>query len=301
MARFGRMDEERGRAGAGERGRELAGHMAGFADARDDDASAAAKDEVDRLDETIVELIAKRAHGVRFDVEHVASERECPVAIDFRYHSRSIAKAFVRRAGRGRRCPAAALTGPSTLSHGGLRAMVMSTNQDALQMISPLEMTLFLLLASVAGVVIFRFLNLPPMLGYLSGGYRRRAACARASIPDSQGAQNLAEFGVVFLMFSIGLEFSLAKLRSMRRLVFGLGLLQVIGTIAVARGCSVSCWSAGCISRGRRSIALGGALAMSSTAIVSKMLAERLETRIRARPAISSACCCSRIWRWCRC
>jgi len=73
-------------------------------------------------------------------------------------------------------------------------------------MISPLEMTLFLLLASVAGVVVFRFLNLPPMLGYLTVGIVV-GPHAFGLVPDSQGAQNLAEFGVVFLMFSIGLEF----------------------------------------------------------------------------------------------
>ena len=142
-------------------------------------------------------------------------------------------------------------------------------------MISPLEMTLFLLLASVVGVVVFRYLNLPPMLGYLSVGIVV-GPHAFGIVPDSVGAQNLAEFGVVFLMFSIGLEFSLAKLRAMRRLVFGMGLLQVLGTIAVAvslgfvfeRWVHIS-WQA--------SVALGGALAMSSTAIVSKMLAERLE------------------------
>ncbi|MEA3120544.1 MAG: monovalent cation:H+ antiporter-2, family [Paraburkholderia sp.] len=142
-------------------------------------------------------------------------------------------------------------------------------------MISPLEMTLLLLLASVAGVVLFRFLNLPPMLGYLSVGILV-GPHALGIAPDAERAQNLAEFGVVFLMFSIGLEFSLAKLRTMKTLVFGLGLLQVIGTVAVAVlvGALVGRWMhvswQGCI-------ALGGALAMSSTAIVSKMLAERLE------------------------
>ena len=142
-------------------------------------------------------------------------------------------------------------------------------------MISPLEMTLFLLLASVAGVVVFRFLNLPPMLGYLTVGIVV-GPHAFGIVPDSQGAQNLAEFGVVFLMFSIGLEFSLAKLRSMRRLVFGLGLLQVIGTVAVAVGLGfvLERWVH---ITWQGSVALGGALAMSSTAIVSKMLAERLE------------------------
>ncbi len=142
-------------------------------------------------------------------------------------------------------------------------------------MISPLEMTLFLLLASVAGVVLFRSLNLPPMLGYLTVGIVV-GPHALGLAPDSERAQNLAEFGVVFLMFSIGLEFSLAKLRAMRTLVFGLGLLQVIGTVGVSVlvGLLVERWMH---VTWQGSIALGGALAMSSTAIVSKMLAERLE------------------------
>jgi CPA2 family monovalent cation:H+ antiporter-2 len=178
-----------------------------------------------------------------------------------------------------RTCPAPALMDLSTLSRG-LLARGSLTHEDAFPdalsaMISPLEMTLFLLLASVVGVVVFRYLNLPPMLGYLSVGILV-GPHAFAVIPDSTGAQNLAEFGVVFLMFSIGLEFSLAKLRSMRRLVFGLGLLQVVGTvgISVALGLVVERWVH---VSWQGSIALGGALAMSSTAIVSKMLAERLE------------------------
>jgi CPA2 family monovalent cation:H+ antiporter-2 len=136
-------------------------------------------------------------------------------------------------------------------------------------------MTLFLLLASVVGVVLFRSLNLPPMLGYLTVGIVV-GPHALGLAPDSERAQNLAEFGVVFLMFSIGLEFSLAKLRAMRTLVFGLGLLQVIGTVGVSvlAGFLVERWMH--ISW-QGSIALGGALAMSSTAIVSKMLSERLE------------------------
>lgn len=142
-------------------------------------------------------------------------------------------------------------------------------------MISPLEMTLLLLLASVAGVVLFRYLNMPPMLGYLAVGIIV-GPHALGIAPNTERAQNLAEFGIVFLMFSIGLEFSLAKLRAMKTLVFGLGLLQVIGTVALALlgGLALERWMhvpwQGCV-------ALGGALAMSSTAIVSKMLAERLE------------------------
>ncbi|HIC7212505.1 cation:proton antiporter domain-containing protein [Burkholderia stabilis] len=142
-------------------------------------------------------------------------------------------------------------------------------------MISPLEMTLLLLLASVVGVVVFRSLNLPPMLGYLTVGILV-GPHAFGIAADLERAEHLAEFGVVFLMFSIGLEFSLAKLRAMQRLVFGLGLLQVVATLvlALALGALFEHWVH---ITWQGSIALGGALAMSSTAIVSKMLAERLE------------------------
>jgi hypothetical protein len=110
--------------------------MAGFADAGNDHAPTATQDEVDRPDETIVELIAKRAHGVRFDVEHVASERECPVAIDFRYHSRSIAKALVRRAGPAvpSRCLYRCLYRPLNLVARRFACAVPLTNEDALPM-----------------------------------------------------------------------------------------------------------------------------------------------------------------------
>ncbi|WP_424192586.1 monovalent cation:proton antiporter-2 (CPA2) family protein [Ampullimonas aquatilis] len=142
-------------------------------------------------------------------------------------------------------------------------------------MVSTLELTLLLLLVAVIGVVVFRSLHLPPMLGYLTVGIVI-GPHALNWVHESDSTQHLAEFGVVFLMFSIGLEFSLPKLRSMRDLVFGLGLSQVFLTIAstVMAGFVVNYfyplnWQA--------SVALGGALAMSSTAIVSKMLAERLE------------------------
>ena len=79
-------------------------------------------------------------------------------------------------------------------------------------------------------------------------------------------------------MFSIGLEFSLSKLRSMRRIVFGLGLAQVVLTIALAM---LFGWIANLLPMAdvgwQAAFALGGALAMSSTAIVVKLLTERLE------------------------
>ena len=143
---------------------------------------------------------------------------------------------------------------------------------------SGLELTLLLLGCAVLGVVAFRMLHLPPMLGYLAVGVII-GPHALALAEDSPATHALAEFGVVFLMFSIGLEFSLAQLKSMRRIVFGLGLAQVVLTIAAAMGFAmfISYWAPALHVSWQAAFALGGALAMSSTAIVVKMLTERLE------------------------
>jgi CPA2 family monovalent cation:H+ antiporter-2 len=134
-----------------------------------------------------------------------------------------------------------------------------------------LDLILLLLAAAVLAVVLCRSLNLPPILGYLLLG-ALAGPHAFGVLPDTATAHRLAEFGVVFLMFTIGLEFSLPRLFAMKRLVFGLGLAQVAGTLGVTAACAMLwgvSWQA--------SIALGGALAMSSTAILSKLLAERRE------------------------
>ena len=95
-----------------------------------------------------------------------------------------------------------------------------------------LELTLLYLLAAVLGVVLCRSLKLPPMLGYLFVGVVI-GPNALAVAQDSDSVHHLGEFGVVFLMFVIGLEFNLAKLRAMRSHVFGLGLFQVVLTVAI--------------------------------------------------------------------
>ncbi len=95
---------------------------------------------------------------------------------------------------------------------------------------SPLELTLLYLLAAVLGVVACRYLKLPPMLGYLAVGVLI-GPNALAVARDADAVRHLGEFGVVFLMFVIGLEFNLSKLRAMRRHVFGLGLFQVTVTM----------------------------------------------------------------------
>lgn len=134
-----------------------------------------------------------------------------------------------------------------------------------------LQFLLFLLLAVVLVVIFFRRLGLPPILGYLVVGVVV-GPHAFSIMKDVRGAEHLAEFGVVFLMFSIGLEFSLPKLYAMKRLVFGLGMAQVLLTMAVAAALALGLglsWQGG--------VALGGAVAMSSTAVLSKLLAERME------------------------
>ncbi len=134
-----------------------------------------------------------------------------------------------------------------------------------------LELLLILLAVAVGVVVVCRIFQLPAMLGYLIVGILI-GPHALGWIPDAPQTRYLAEFGVVFLMFSIGLEFSLARLRAMQRLVFGLGTAQVVATVLLVMLASYFFeldWRAG--------LALGGVLAMSSTAIVSKLLVERAE------------------------
>jgi CPA2 family monovalent cation:H+ antiporter-2 len=149
-------------------------------------------------------------------------------------------------------------------------------------MTSTLALILMYLVAAVAGVVACRSLKLPPMLGYLVVGVLI-GPNALALARDSGAVKVLAEFGVVFLMFVIGLEFNLPKLRSMRTLVFGLGLSQValtivgavLGNALLAAGFAWLglAWDLGW----QGAVVLGSAVAMSSTAIVVKMMADRLE------------------------
>ena len=142
-----------------------------------------------------------------------------------------------------------------------------------------LELTLMYLFAAVLGVVGCRMLKLPPMLGYLMVGVVI-GPNALALAQNSEGVKHLAEFGVVFLMFVIGLEFNLPRLRSMRQHVFGLGLMQVVLTIVMVTLGSLffaamapKLWH----MQWQTALTLSGAMAMSSTAIIIKLMADRLE------------------------
>jgi monovalent cation:H+ antiporter-2, CPA2 family len=136
---------------------------------------------------------------------------------------------------------------------------------------STLPIVLILLATAVVTVVVFRRVNMPAILGYLVVG-ALIGPHALAFVPDTPQTRYLAEFGVVFLMFSIGLEFSLPQLVAMRRTVIGFGGLQVgltiIVVILIALLAGLS-WQVGLI--------LGGVLAMSSTAISIKVLSEQAQ------------------------
>jgi CPA2 family monovalent cation:H+ antiporter-2 len=134
-----------------------------------------------------------------------------------------------------------------------------------------LSSVLLLLAGAVLAVVVVRTLRLPALFGYVLVGVVL-GPNALGWVTPSHQTETLAEFGIVFLMFTLGLEFSLPRLRAMRGLVFGVGGLQVFLTSALVFGVGLALgldWRSGLV--------LGGALAMSSTAMVGKLLVERSE------------------------
>ena len=109
-----------------------------------------------------------------------------------------------------------------------------------------LNEVLILLFFSVLGVAIFQRLNFPSVLGYLVVGMLA-GEHALGLIQDSHAIEQIAEIGVVFLLFTIGLEVSIPRLISMRRIVFGIGSAQVfvstLSTIGIGMWLGLS-WQA---------------------------------------------------------
>ena len=134
---------------------------------------------------------------------------------------------------------------------------------------------LALLAMSIASVIVLKRMNLPPVLAYLIVGIAV-GPHAMGMVENEHTVHTLAEIGVVFLLFSIGLEFSFAQLVAMRNAVLGLGTTQVVlNTLVcmwVAHAMGIS-WAG--------AIVVGGAIALSSTAIVAKQLTEQLEMQSR--------------------
>lgn len=142
------------------------------------------------------------------------------------------------------------------------------------------EILLFLATAGIVAPLFFR-MRVSPVLGYLGAGVALGPSglgrlAQKAPWLDSLALSNveaidrIAAFGIVFLLFTMGLELSLERLKRMRRLVFGLGFAQValstllIGALALAMRQPPAA-----------ALILGAALAMSSTAIIIPVLAER--------------------------
>ncbi|HHG90680.1 MAG TPA: hypothetical protein ENJ90_09425 [Devosia sp.] len=129
--------------------------------------------------------------------------------------------------------------------------------------------------AAIVIVPIFHRFRISPILGYMAAGILIGPS-ALALVGDSKNAHLLAEFGVVFLLFMIGLELSVERLRAIGGRIFLLGLLQVVVTSIVIG--FVALWLG--LSPAASAI-VGGGLALSSTAFVMKYLAETGERATR--------------------
>jgi K+:H+ antiporter len=146
----------------------------------------------------------------------------------------------------------------------------------------PLTQVLIMLAASVFVVTLARRLGGPAILGYLVVGLAL-GPHAIGVIPRSVVMQVLPELGVVFLVFTLGLEFSLPRMLAMRREVFGLGALQVSAVLAVSAAIAHLLGA-----RWLDAVVIGGAVAMSSTAIILERLTDRGElNRTHGRLAVS--------------
>jgi monovalent cation:H+ antiporter-2, CPA2 family len=142
-------------------------------------------------------------------------------------------------------------------------------------MFESIQLIILLLVSSVLMVALFRYLRLPPMIAYFVVGLIL-GPYALGVLPDSESSRHFVEFGIVFLMFTIGLEFSLPKLNSMRHILFGLGGAQVAITLA-----TTMVFSTFLGLNLAAAFIIGSALTMSSTAIVSKILMERIDLNSR--------------------
>jgi CPA2 family monovalent cation:H+ antiporter-2 len=145
-----------------------------------------------------------------------------------------------------------------------------------------LPQVLILIAASVFVVALARRLGLPAILGYVAVGLAL-GPFALGVLADSSTTRILGELGVVFLLFTLGLEFSWPRMVAMRREVFGLGTAQVVftaaitGAIAHALGVPLAA-----------AVVVGGAIAMSSTVLIVQQLTESAElNRTHGRLAFS--------------
>jgi CPA2 family monovalent cation:H+ antiporter-2 len=147
----------------------------------------------------------------------------------------------------------------------------------------PLLQILILLAASVLVVAGVRKLALPAILGYLVVGMLLGPHALKWAV-DNETTQLLADFGVVFLVFTLGLEFSLPRLVAMRWDVLGVGGAQVLVTTGLVAAAAIMFFNiAPAVA-----VVVGGAVAMSSTAIIIAQLTEQSENnRTHGRLAVA--------------
>lgn len=137
--------------------------------------------------------------------------------------------------------------------------------------------TIWLLMtATIAVPLVCKLPGGSPVLGFLAGG-ALIGPHALGIIQDVEGVRHLAELGVVFLLFNIGLELSLERLRSMQKYVFGMGTAQVVVTLVAVAGTAMALASVS----GPGAVILGGGLALSSTAVAMQVLQDRGESGSR--------------------
>lgn len=130
---------------------------------------------------------------------------------------------------------------------------------------------LALLLAAVVVVPLFQRLGIPAVLGYLAAGLAL-GPYTPGMVIDVEATRPLSELGVVFLLFAIGLELPLSRLKTMRRFIFGLGVAQVVVTAVVLGGLAFAVGLSA-----EAALVVGATLAFSSTAAVLTILVERNE------------------------
>jgi CPA2 family monovalent cation:H+ antiporter-2 len=135
---------------------------------------------------------------------------------------------------------------------------------------------IMILLASALTIApIFKHMKLSPVLGYLVAG-AAIGPYAMGYVQDIERIQHVSELGIIFLMFMVGLELPLGRLKVMRTLVFGLGTLQVLATgFLIAAVCLFLTLPM------NTAIIIGASLALSSTAMGIQLLSEREELRAR--------------------
>ncbi|MGB0990362.1 MAG: cation:proton antiporter, partial [Halarcobacter sp.] len=133
-----------------------------------------------------------------------------------------------------------------------------------------------LLIAIVVNLILKRF-HLPTIIGYILTGTIIAYVFNLHAAVNNHDLKEIAEFGVVFLMFTIGLEFSLEHLKRMRKEVFFTGTLQIVVTTAFVISICMLIFGFDF----RTSLIIGAALSLSSTAIVLKTYNENNEIKKR--------------------